>query len=159
MKRMKITIRCGVFTVLTMLFLMLVGCGGGGDDTPPAGSIKVANSSSSSIYKIYLSPTSTTNWGPDQLGSNVVSSGKTVTFSVSPGWYDAKLLMSTGNTYVVTNFEVTAGQTFTINNPSYNYKQVTTTEFVNADGKNIETEMDLTIKYVIPEQGQGELKK
>lgn len=159
MKRIEIIFRNGALAVMAVLFLTLVGCGGSDESANESTGIKVVNNAPASIYHLYVSPTSTSNWGPDQLGTSTVpANGGSVAFTANPGRYDLKLIMSTGNQYTLYNFEVTAGQTITVINPSYNYKQVTATEAINVDEKIIGTEKNLTIKYVMPEQGQGALK-
>ena len=44
-----------------------------GEDATTA--VVVTNQSSWTIYRLYMSPSSQTTWGPDQLGSEVISTG------------------------------------------------------------------------------------
>ena len=98
---MKTTLSCLVIVVS----LGLVGCGGGfiasgggggGGSTPSSGSVAagtflITNQSSTTICYAMFSPVSDPNWGPDQLGSNVITSGSTYSWTVGLGVWDVKL--------------------------------------------------------------------
>jgi hypothetical protein len=43
--------------------------------TPTTGTIVIDNESSSTIWYLYVSASSSSDWGPDQLGSQVISPG------------------------------------------------------------------------------------
>jgi len=50
----------------------------------PATNLTIVNNSSKEIRHVYLSPTNSDNWGPDQLGSSVIAAGGgSVTLSVA----------------------------------------------------------------------------
>jgi hypothetical protein len=68
--------------------------GGGGQ---PGGSqgggtidLAVYNGTGNSIWYIYISPTSSSSWGDDWLGSSTLSAGETISFSVPAGSYDLR---------------------------------------------------------------------
>ena len=51
------------------------------------------------VYYVYCSSSSSSSWGDDWLGSEVITPGDDFTFSVSPGTYDIKLEDEDGDTY------------------------------------------------------------
>jgi hypothetical protein len=51
--------------------------------------ITIRNDSNWTIHYLYLSPTSETDWGPDQLGDNVINTGETFTLNGIPCKDDA----------------------------------------------------------------------
>ncbi|MFT3713095.1 MAG: hypothetical protein QM817_36030 [Archangium sp.] len=63
--------------------------------TSTTGSVKVVNHSTVTVLFIYLSPKSSSNWGPDQLGSRVLSpNGEFTMTSIPAGSYDLKACSS-----------------------------------------------------------------
>jgi hypothetical protein len=74
-------------------------------------SIKVVNRSLWSIYQLYLSPSSSSSWGDDQLGSSVITnSGGTFSLSSIPcDSYDVKLVDEDGDVCVVTEVPLCGG--------------------------------------------------
>jgi hypothetical protein len=72
--------------------------GGGGQ--PPGGgtsTIVLENNSGVDIWYVYISPTSDTTWGDDDLGVDIIPNGSTYTFQVAPGNYDMKAEDSSHN--------------------------------------------------------------
>lgn len=66
-------------------------------------SVKFKNNSKWDIHSLYLSPVNEEEWGPDQLGDNVVIGSKT-TFtltSIEPDKYDMKLVDEDGDECIV----------------------------------------------------------
>ncbi|UPY37136.1 hypothetical protein [Sediminicoccus sp. KRV36] len=56
------------------------------------GSFRVTNASTRIISRIHLRDAALTNWGPDMLGQEVLSPGRTSTLRASaPGVYDMRL--------------------------------------------------------------------
>ena len=49
----------------------------GGERTSSTGTLRIINQSSVSVWYLYVSPSSSSSWGSDQLGANVVSPGET----------------------------------------------------------------------------------
>jgi hypothetical protein len=62
------------------------GGGGGGGSA----SLTVYNNTSTTLCYMYISPTTSSSWGNDQLGSSTISAGGSHTFSVPAGSYDLK---------------------------------------------------------------------
>lgn len=62
--------------------------GGGGDGSA---SVEVVNNSSVDVWYVYISPSTSNEWGDDWLGSEVVSAGERYTITgIDPGTYDLK---------------------------------------------------------------------
>lgn len=97
---MKITLSCFAIAatlVLSGCFPVVTGGAGGGGTTPSssqsvaAGTFLINNQSSTTVCYAMFSPVSDPNWGPDQLGSNVITSGSTYAWTVGLGVWDVKL--------------------------------------------------------------------
>lgn len=58
--------------------------------TPVAGALTLYNDSGQTVWYVYISPSTQSNWGDDWLGPDVVASGSSYAFSVPPGQYDLK---------------------------------------------------------------------
>lgn len=71
-------------------------CGGDNSPSPsptPSSSatLRVLNASSTTVYYLYVSPCSSSGWGTDQLGSEVIPSGGGFTVhSIPGGCYDVR---------------------------------------------------------------------
>lgn len=127
---MKRVVKClfGLLVIISVLFV--VGCdnllnedddggtdGGGGGDTGVA-SVRVVNNSGYTIYNLYISPSSSSSWGDDQLGSNVILSGYSFTVNNIPaGTYDLKATNSLGDSVYEMGYYMGGGtsHTWTIN--------------------------------------------
>ncbi|MBN2386646.1 MAG: hypothetical protein JXB85_06460 [Anaerolineales bacterium] len=75
----------------------VVGAGGntGGGGTV---SLEITNHSGVDIFYLYISPTTSSDWGDDQLGADIISVGSTYTLSNIPaGTYDIKVEDSSHN--------------------------------------------------------------
>jgi hypothetical protein len=87
---------------------------GGGAGT---GSVEIINNSSVTICYVYISSSSSTEWGNDQLGSeNVVAPGGAFTIhSIPPGTYDMRADDCSNNQIGDPEFgvEISAGETVT----------------------------------------------
>lgn len=60
-------------------------------------SVVVINQSSYVIHSLYISPTASDEWGPDQLGEDVIPPGGTMTFTgIHCGTYDVRLTNPSG---------------------------------------------------------------
>lgn len=67
-------------------------------------SIKINNKTDWDIYHLYLSPTSSNKWGPDQLDNDVLESGSSFTLTDIPcGEYDIKVVDNDGDACVIDN--------------------------------------------------------
>lgn len=126
--------RTFLFTGLVSLALACGGGGGGGGGTAPpptggggggggtatsggASSLVVVNNSSYDIYYLYMSSTADPNWGPDQLGSSVLSAGSSFTLNGVPcGNYDIKLVDEDRDECEIRNAYMCADTALTITN-------------------------------------------
>jgi hypothetical protein len=64
--------------------------------------VKVINKSSWDVYNLYLSPTRSDKWGPDQLGEAAIASGTSFTLhSIRCGNYDIKIVDEDGDECIV----------------------------------------------------------
>lgn len=69
-----------------------------------ASKIIVVNKSAWAIHEMYLSPTSETEWGDDQLGKQTINTGEEFTLSGVPcGKWDVKVVDEDGDECVVEN--------------------------------------------------------
>lgn len=59
-------------------------------NTTASGQINVQNTSGETILFLYISSCSSSSWGADRLGTNVLPSGQSLSFTVSPGCYDLR---------------------------------------------------------------------
>ncbi len=79
------------------------------------GSVAVTNGSSTyAITELYISPSSSSTWGSNQISSSIaVGSTRTIT-GIPVGTYDLQAVFSNAQTYTLTGFSVTANQTFAV---------------------------------------------
>lgn len=110
--------------------LMLMNCGGGGGDTPPPppppkGSVKLQNNNSTlPIAEFYLTPSSQTSWGINQLLDPVSAGTYYNILNVPVETYDAYArVYGTLSTYVAYLFgmSVTDGNIYTVYSTDSNY--------------------------------------
>jgi hypothetical protein len=88
-----------VLSVLCVLVLTAIACGGSGDDRSggaggQAGDVLIVNRLSEPVCFVQMSPSSDPNWGGDWLGSTeVIESGDSRSFTVptNQGPYDIRL--------------------------------------------------------------------
>ena len=79
------------------------------DPPPPTGrtttNLRVENYSSTSVWYLYVSPSTSGSWGSDQLGANIISPGETFTLRNIPCGrsYDVKAEGS-GHVTLATNY-------------------------------------------------------
>ena len=75
------------------------------------GVVTISNQSSWSIYQLYISPTSSNEWGPDLLGSTVISTGSGHTLmGVSCNSYDVKIVDEDSDECIINNVRLCDGQ-------------------------------------------------
>lgn len=79
-----------------------------------AGAIKIVNNSSYSISSIYLSPSSDSSWGADDL-TGYLYSGYNITWTASAGLWDIKIVSTNGYYYTYLSRQVVNDNTYTIN--------------------------------------------
>ncbi len=142
--------------LLIAAVLVIAGCGGGGEDSK--GSLRVTNEAGNSIMYLYVSPANVDSWGVDQLGQYTIQPYGSFTLNnITPGQYDLQVVMSSGSRYTLYNFQVIAGQTTEVYNPSYNYKQIEGQNVVAPKPGVITDVKDATADLVLS-ANQGELK-
>ena len=78
----------------TVIALASTGCGSDDDDTPDLDSeLTIENESSFTMIGIYLSPTSSVQWGEDLLGRDVLEPGDSLEISgIECGVYDIRIV-------------------------------------------------------------------
>lgn len=85
-----------------MRWMLISGCVLLAAGAASAESVQVHNGSEYAIYHFYLSPMDTAEWGPDQLGDQVIISGDSFTLTDIPcDDYDVKLVDEDGDECVV----------------------------------------------------------
>src|SRR5262245_30252697 len=92
---------------MRILALTLAGCGGGGGaeatEATSGGeeltsTVSIRNTSSFAIHRLHMSAVNDPNWGPDQLGADVLASGETFTLTGVPcDSYDVRLVDQDGD--------------------------------------------------------------
>jgi hypothetical protein len=76
-------------------------------------SVKVINQSRWDIHHLYLSPTRSDDWGPDQLGDDTIDAGTTFTLhSIRCNRYDIKVVDEDGDECVVENVSLCNDNSF-----------------------------------------------
>jgi hypothetical protein len=125
------------FGFVIALCVSSLGCGGGGAAAPsgdgsgngnaassggaaPASDsfYRITNNSNYDIHYIYISPTSQSTWGPDQLGSNqILHAGESLTLTgVACDSYDLKLVDEDGDECVQQGVQICQNTTLFIEN-------------------------------------------
>ena len=86
-----------------------VGSSSGSSSSSSGASLVVVNNAPASVFYLYASPCSSSSWGPDRLDSDqVISSGETVSFTMTPGCWDLKAEFSDGRETVRRNAQISA---------------------------------------------------
>src|SRR5438105_5214885 len=84
------------------LFLLLLALPAAG--AKKKATIKVINQSKWEIHHLYLSPSSSKHWGPDQLGEEVLAKGESFTLKdIDCDDYDIKVVDEDGDECVIEN--------------------------------------------------------
>ncbi len=76
-------------------------------------SLVVSNRTGTAVHYFYASPCSSSGWGEDRLGSDVISAGNSYTFSITPGCWDFKARFSDGDELTESRQQVRRGATLT----------------------------------------------
>ena len=79
------------------------------------GWLRIQNDSRFAIERIYMSATNQSQWGPDQLGTNVLRPGTSFTLtSVSAGRYDLRFIDEDGDRCVLRNVSIDGRTSWTL---------------------------------------------
>lgn len=101
-ERRGITMVYGFNKAATALALALMLAAGSASAGKLDSIVLIRNQSNWDIHQLYLSPTEDTEWGPDQLGQNVISSGGTFQLHKIPcNEYDVRLVDEDGDICVI----------------------------------------------------------
>jgi hypothetical protein len=76
----------------------------------------VYNESHYRIDHLYVSPSSSSRWGYDQLGEYDLPTDYHVNVPVDPGWYDVKVVDQDGDSCVIKDVDFRNGDSWTITN-------------------------------------------
>jgi hypothetical protein len=92
-------------------------------------SVTIVNKSSFEFHNMYLSPTSTNEWGPDQLGDNVINPGESFTLKDIPvNAYDFKMIDEDGDDCIASGVKLNASETVEFDDADLVGCQVATAE-------------------------------
>ena len=76
-------------------------------------SIKIINQSKWEIHHLYLSPSTSKHWGPDQLGEEVLAKGESYTLTnIDCDTYDIKVVDEDGDECIVEDHELCGDHSF-----------------------------------------------
>lgn len=101
--------------------ITLTACAsGGGGRMESAGrgtaEVVIVNGSNETIFRIFMSPTRQSTWGPDQLGSGVLARGNSFRLTnITPGRWDIRIVDRSGNTKEFRNQNLRSGRVYTLN--------------------------------------------
>jgi len=99
------------------MFDVLPGLAGGAS-LPTTGSMRVTNNTGFIIEDLYISPSSSSSWGTDQLEGNIISNGPSVILTnILPGSYNVKAVLSNLTVLYHLSVNVVAGSTVSIEFP------------------------------------------
>ncbi len=91
--------------------------GNSGNISSGTARLDVVNNSGRSVYSMQASSCSDSNWGPDRLGSTVISAGGSKSFDLTPGCWDFRADFdsdhSSGNELVQRNIQINGGSSWT----------------------------------------------
>ncbi|MBK9797742.1 MAG: hypothetical protein IPP58_14880 [Holophagaceae bacterium] len=85
--------------VSTLLVALLLSCGGGGGNPPPPeGNLRVFNDGNLTLRHLYVTPSTSSSWGVDQLAPSFLLPGESITLTrLYPGSYDVQARFSDGS--------------------------------------------------------------
>ncbi len=111
-------------TLSMLSVLALAACGGGGGQvgttTGPVvagatATVVIRNVSRETIYYVYMSPSSDSNWGPDLLGSSTLAVGQSLTLSnINGGVWDLRVVDGSGHWKEWRNENIQPGTQYTL---------------------------------------------
>jgi len=72
--------------------------GGGSDSPPPQGSLQIFNDGNATMVQLFVTPSTSSTWGPEQLSPDVLFPGESLTFApLFPDSYDVLAEFSDGS--------------------------------------------------------------
>ncbi len=72
-----------------------------------AATVEITNGTGNyDIYYVYISPSTSSDWGSDWLGSDIINPGDTWEFNVQSGTWDLKLVDEDGDEYILYNVPI-----------------------------------------------------
>jgi hypothetical protein len=102
--------------IMVIFVLLLTACAGTASypSSGPLPSIGIKNNTGHTVYYVYVSPASSSTWGSDWLGDDVLMDGNSVSLTLSSplsveNIYDIRLRDSDGDTYTKTNVSIHSG--------------------------------------------------
>jgi len=103
-------------------------------------SVKIKNDSSWAIHQLFLTPFDSTEWGPDQLGSDTVKSGEALELQkIECDTYDIKLVHEMGDVCIVQDIDLCLqNASWTLDNTELVGCEVATSDAGHADSKPAE---------------------
>lgn len=81
--------------------------------------VTFVNTSLWDIYNMYISPSSSSDWGSDRLGSNILNSGETYSVSLPSGTYDIKLVDEDGDECIRNSVSISSDRRIEIDTDSW----------------------------------------
>lgn len=107
--------------------VVLAGCASSsGGRTAGSGraDVVIVNGSNETVYRIYMSPSAQRQWGPDQLGRNVLAVGQSFRLTnISPGRWDIRIEDRSGNWKEFRRQTFRGGRTYTLRVNSRNWNR------------------------------------
>ncbi|HMF57426.1 MAG TPA: hypothetical protein VK619_13870 [Pyrinomonadaceae bacterium] len=77
--------------------------------------LAITNNSKYDIHRLYLSSSEDRNWGPDQLGEEILKTGQLYTVTnIVPGEYDVKFVDEDGDECVLKNIQIFKNTSWTL---------------------------------------------
>lgn len=108
--------RLAGLAALLLAVLTLACSGGGGRRHDPAGGLQVVNAGIRNMVHLYVTPSTSTDWGPDQLaGAVLLPSGSLTLGPMWPEAYDVQATFSDGVVDTVNDVQVLDGATAVLN--------------------------------------------
>jgi hypothetical protein len=95
----------------TLAFATLFGLAAAASAAPTDASVEIVNRSAWDIHNLYLSSVDDEEWGPDQLGDDVIASGARYTLTDIPcDAYDVRIVDEDGDECIVAAVALCAGK-------------------------------------------------
>ncbi len=84
---------------------------GGGAQGGSQASVEIINQTNWDIHHLYVSPVNERNWGPDQLGTNIIArnGGRFRLTNIPCANYDIKVVDNDGDECIIENAEICGG--------------------------------------------------